>query len=125
MVFGCIFILICEGCKDPTLLLVIHKQKRRCTCNPSIHASPAYSIHQRCAISQPVYWAQVTGSVCHPIAWYHALPRRAARMHADSFRTSQKEALFVFMKSRCDMILSHNKVFQVLAWVYLIVMVHV
>lgn len=104
MVFGCIFILICEGCKDLTLLLVIHKQKRRCTCNPSIHASPAYSIHQRCAISQPVYWAQVTGSICHPIAWYHALPRRAARMHAGSFHTSQKEALFVFMKSRCDMI---------------------
>lgn len=64
--------------------------------------------------------AQMTGSICHPIAWYHALPRRA-----DSFHTSQKEALFVFMKSRCDMILSHNKVFQVLAWVYLIVMEHV
>lgn len=56
------------------------------------------------------------------------VPRSAspsARIHADSFHTSQKEALFVFMKSRCDMILSHNKVFQVLAWVYLIVMVHV
>lgn len=55
------------------------------------------------------------------------VPRSASpcRHNADSFHTSQKEALFVFMKSRCDMILSHNKVFQVLAWVYLIVMVHV